>query len=131
MLPIAVAWPNSRKIESASSCSQRAESYYQLWVYSDNTQQWTRSGYKRVQNGIVLEPEVFLPGAGWVLADDGYDGLTAKIYYGPQVGVKVGRGWQYVVVETYWAKPAYAQNLYNPDPGPGWRHLDELGWCQV
>jgi hypothetical protein len=114
--------------------NMRQSIYYRLWVYSYNTGRWTPSSYKRVRNGIVLEPEEFVRPYGWV--DAGGDvlsvsGSIVNLLNPPEVGVAVGRGWQYVKVESYWEPPSYTTNMLNPNPRPGgWRTYDVLGYCR-
>ena len=103
--------------------------YYRLWVYSYSTGKWSHSAYKRITDGVILNPSEFNARIGAWTAPAAYLDSSNFAIGTTQVGVRVGSGRQYVQVETYWEQPTTEWTNTDPNPGPGWRHYDFLGIC--
>jgi hypothetical protein len=104
--------------------------YYRLWVYSYGTGQWSPSPYKRLTNGVIASVSEFNTQFGRWMDPAGDITNSPNLNIGTrEVGVRVGSGWHYVMVETYWEQPTTEWNYSNPAPAAGWRHFDFLRYC--
>jgi hypothetical protein len=104
--------------------------YYRLWVYSYATGGWVSSPYKRITDGVTLNPSEFNARMNAWTSPAAYINDSTNYAIGTtEVGVRVGSGQHYIQVETYWEQPTTQWTNNNPNPGPGWRHYDALGNC--